>query len=77
MRKLLGFREKAKLAVIRANYQSDNEFRDYVTRYLTAFKQLLDEAAKREQGSMLQQTFLSSEVGMVYMMLTRALGREI
>ena len=27
-----------------ANYQNDNEFRDYVPRYLTAFKQLLDEA---------------------------------
>ena len=74
---MLGFREKAKLSVIREKYQADTEFRDYVSRYLQEFETLLQEAGKRDQGSALTQTFLSSDVGKVYMLLARALGRDI
>lgn len=35
VRKMLGFREKARLASIRERYQDDLEFRDYVSRYMT------------------------------------------
>jgi len=77
VRKMLGFREKVKLASIKEKYQTDSEFRDYVSRYLTEFEVVLDEAKKRDQEGLLKSTFLSSDVGKVYMLLARALGRDI
>ena len=77
VRKMLGFREKAKLTSIKEKYQTDSEFRDYVSRYFTEFEVVLDEAKKRDQEGLLKSTFLSSDVGKVYMLLARALGRDI
>ena len=55
----------------------DSEFRKYVTRYLLEFEVLLKEAKKRDQEGLLKNTFLSSDVGKVYMLLARPLGRDI
>ena len=77
VRKLLGFRDKAKLNAVREKYQSDSEFRDYVRRYIKDFDEVLSQATNLQQGSLLRGTFLASDVGKVYIILTRALGREI
>jgi len=74
VRKMLGFREKAKLVSIRDKYQVDGEFRDYVTRYFSEFEVLLDESKKRDQEGLLKSIFLSSDVGKVYMLLGPCLG---
>ncbi len=55
----------------------DSEFWKYVVRYLLEFEVLLKEAKKRDQEGLLKNTFLSSDVGKVYMLLARALGRDI
>ena len=77
VRKMLGFRDKAKLNAVREKYQSDSEFRDYVRRYIKDFDEVLSQATNLQQGSLLRGTFLASDVGKVYIILTRALGREI
>ncbi|MCG8510264.1 MAG: hypothetical protein MI741_13630, partial [Rhodospirillales bacterium] len=77
VRKMLGFREKAKLAAIRDKHRDDGEFRDYVGRYLAQFEALLQDAKKSDQKSVLSTTFLSSDMGKLYMLLTRALDRDI
>ncbi len=77
VRKMLGFREKARLASIKQRYQNDQEFRNYVSRYLDEFKSFLAEANKRDQQGVLSTIFLSSDMGKLYMVLTQALGREI
>ena len=77
VRKLLGFREKSKLATIRPKYQDDGEFQDYVGRYLGQFEGLLKEARKRDHDGVLITTFLTSDMGKVYMLLARALGRDM
>jgi len=77
VRKMLGFREKAKLNIVRDKYQRDAEFREYVTRYLNDFSGLLNHLANLDQESMLRTTFLSADVGKVYMLLSRALGRDM
>jgi hypothetical protein len=77
VRKMLGFREKTRLNAIREKYQQDAEFREYVMRYFLEFETLLEEAKKRDQEGLLKNTFLSSDVGKVYMLVARALGREI
>ena len=77
VRKMLGFREKARLGTIRDKYQEVGEFREYVNRYFTEFEVMLAEAKKRDQEGMLKSILLSSDIGKVYMLLSRALGREI
>ena len=76
VRKILGFREKSKLAAISKKFQREEEFRGYVTRYLDQFEGLLSEAKKVDRGDVLGTTFLSSDMGKVYMLLCRAVGRE-
>jgi len=75
VRKLLGFREKAKLAAIRGRYQEDTQFRDYVSNYMNQFEGLLQNAKKRDHQGVLGTTFLASDIGKVYMLLSQALGR--
>jgi hypothetical protein len=77
VRKMLGFREKARLGAIREKYQEDVKFREYVNHYFTEFEIMLAEAKKRDQEGMLKSIFLSSDVGKVYILLTGALGREM
>jgi hypothetical protein len=77
VRKMLGFREKGRLAAIQKKFQEDGEFREYVNRYMTQFSEMLAEARRRDHDGVLSTTFLSSDMGKVYMILSRALGREI
>ena len=77
VRKMLGFREKGRLAAIQQKFQEDGEFREYVNRYMTQFAEMLAEARKRDHDGVLSTTFLSSDMGKVYMILSRALGRDV
>ena len=77
VRKMLGFREKAKLDAIARMYRENGEFRDYAGRYISEFERMLHTAARRDPDNMLRTTLLSSDVGKVYMILARALGRNI
>jgi hypothetical protein len=77
VRKMLGFREKGRLLEIQKKFQEDGEFREYVNRYMTQFSQMLAEAGRRDRDGVLSTTFLSSDMGKVYMILSRALGREL
>ena len=74
---MLGFREKTRLASIKERFQNEQEFRNYVSRYLDEFKGFLSEARKRDQQGVLSTIFLSSDMGKLYMVLTQALGREL
>ena len=77
VRKILGFREKTRLVSIKQRYQSDQEFRNYVSRYLDEFKSFLEEARKRDQQGVLSTIFLSSDMGKLYMVLNKALSRDL
>jgi hypothetical protein len=77
VRKILGFREKSRLAAIGRKYREDGEFREYVGRYLAQFEGLLKESRNGDRDGVLRTTFLSSEMGKVYMILNRALGRDL
>ena len=76
VRKMLGFKEKNTLAAIKAVYQEDGEFRDYVGRYVSEFNAMMDKARERDHDGVLENTFLSSDMGKLYMVLSRALGRD-
>ena len=76
VRKMLGMRERSRLAIISQRYREDAEFREYVNRYITQFEGALGEAKKRDIDGVLPTTFLTADVGKVYMLLLRAIGRE-
>ena len=76
VRKMLGMREKPRLAAIEQKFREDGEFREHVNRYLAQFENLLGEAKKRDIDGVLATTFLTADIGKVYMLLTRALGRD-
>ena len=68
--KMLGFREKAKLAAI-AKHREDPQFRDYVDRYLAQF----DVAQGRARIGGVLSTALHSDMGKLHLILACALGR--
>jgi len=76
VRKLLGFRDKAKLAQINDAYQTDGVLRETVGRYLAEFEKMLTEARARDREGVLATTFLSSDMGKLYILLGRAIGRD-
>jgi hypothetical protein len=68
-------RNKSKLAKINQLYRSDSSFREYVTRYLAEFDELIDSARLSGQEGVLGVGFMTSDAGKVYMVLQSALGR--
>ncbi|MCK5167387.1 MAG: hypothetical protein KAQ66_08710, partial [Rhodospirillaceae bacterium] len=77
VRKMLGFKERNTFAAIKNMYQEDGEFRDYVGRYVTEFDNMIEKARERDHDGVLEATFLSSDMGKLYMVLARALGRDV
>ena len=64
--KMLGFREKAKLAAIRQKHREDPQFRDYVDRYLAQFDDMLKEAKERDLDGVLSTALLTSDMGKLH-----------
>jgi len=74
---MLGFKEKNTLATIKLMYQEDTEFRDYVGRYVGEFDAMLHRAREGDHDGVLENTFLSSDTGKLFMVLAKALGRDL
>ena len=67
--------ERQARTVIGAKYREDDEFRRYVRRYLDHFERLLSEANESDPENLLNPTFLSADVGKLYLLLAGAIGR--
>jgi len=61
---------------IKSLYRDNGDFRRYVQQYRAAFNQLLDETEQSEYSQLLFETYASSDVGKVYLLLTDALGGD-
>ncbi|MBX9634146.1 MAG: hypothetical protein K2X44_04115, partial [Magnetospirillum sp.] len=75
VRKILKNLDKHQIAAIKNKFEDDGEFREYVTRYLSEFEALLNQARQSDYADVLTGTFTSSEVGKLYLVIARALGR--
>lgn len=60
---------------VAVKYRNDSEFRAHVDRFIGLFEDLLDTAAERDRDNILVETYLSSDIGKVYLMLAQATGR--
>ena len=76
LRKILGMRNRAKLAKINQLHRQDSNFREYVSRYLAQFDELIESAKRSGQEGALGAGFMTSDAGKVYMILQSALARE-
>ena len=55
-------------------FEKDNRFRDLVTRYMKKFESLLVQGGKADPEDMLRATFLTADVGKLYLIMSRTLG---
>ncbi len=76
LRSLLGNGEARRIQdQIRIHYDADPEFRKCADRYLDSFAELLEQADRSDPGNLLSSAFVTSDVGKVYVLLSRAVGR--
>ena len=61
--------------VIRAKFEGDEEFRKYTQRYLDNFERLIGDANRCDPESLLSSTFLSADIGKLYIFIAKSLGR--
>jgi hypothetical protein len=74
-RRLYTLRGQHTFDEIRKKYQTDNEFRETVDRYVDDFEHLIESVSRNDRDNMLTQTYLTSDTGKVYLMLAHASGR--
>lgn len=75
VRSMLAMSDKKAEAVIKKRYKDDEKFRGYVSRYLEQFEQLLVQASESDPENLLSSTFVTADVGKLYLLLSRAVGR--
>ncbi len=75
-RSLLRNRQDAIIRKIAERVRSDAEMRGYVSRYVELFDQLLHSAESSDSENLLHATFLTSDVGKLYVILGKALGKQ-
>ena len=61
--------------VIKGKFEDDDNFRKYVQRYLDHFERLLNDANESDPENLLSSTFLSADIGKLYLLLARSVGR--
>jgi hypothetical protein len=74
-RQLLQMQDKNAGPLIKKKFEEDPGFRDYVLRYLNQFETLLAQARECDHMDVLGATFVTADVGKLYLILSNAVGR--
>jgi len=75
IRHLLQAQERQASAVIKKQFEDDTTFREHAMRYLDQFENLLAQARACDHLDVLGTTFVTADVGKLYMILANAVGR--
>jgi hypothetical protein len=75
-RRLTELGDDLPLDKIRDKFASDSEFRTYVQRFIRQYEELYEQAIANDHGDLLGSTFMSSDVGKLYMVLCSASGKD-
>lgn len=62
---------------IRELYEGNGDFRDYVNRYLSEYETLLRASRQTDRAEVLAATLTSADMGKLYLVLARAVGRQL
>jgi hypothetical protein len=74
-RRLFRLKDSYTIPAIEQRYDRDDRFRDMVTRYMGKFEDLLRESNTADPESVLNATFITADVGKLYLVLSRSLDR--
>ena len=75
-RNLLKGKQAAIIGRITEKLKVDDEMRQYVTRFGDEFDRLGSESESVDPENLLHSTFMTADVGRLYLLLTRSLGRD-
>lgn len=67
--------DSAEAHAVREHYQTDDDFRQNVSRYITDFEAMMRNLLSTREGDMLAVTVLSSDMGKLYVALAQAIER--
>lgn len=74
-RRLMKLKDGKAVEIIKRRYRADGEFRTLVDRFTKDYETLLEEAAKADPAHTLSAIFMTADVGRLYLMLTRIIGK--
>ncbi|HEX6121408.1 MAG TPA: hypothetical protein VFZ03_18320, partial [Dongiaceae bacterium] len=74
-RRLFKSKDSFVVPAIQQRHQGDEKFQDMVDRYLAKFEDLLKHSATADPESVLSATFITADVGKLYLVMSRSLGR--
>jgi hypothetical protein len=75
-RRLLRQRDRFTRGEVEKLYARDPKFRDQAGRYMSQFESLLNQANDSDPDQVLSAAFLTADVGKLYLLLARSLGRQ-
>ena len=75
-RAILGTRGSSITAQITEKVKGNDDMRRYVLRYIDSFERMLKEAEQVDPEKLLHSTFMTGDVGKLYLLLCRGVGRE-
>ena len=74
-RRLFKMKDSYVIPAIQQRYQRDDKFQDMVDRYIRKFEELLTNSASADPESVLNAAFITADVGKLYLVMSRSLGR--
>jgi hypothetical protein len=76
-RRLFRSKDSYIVPALEQRYQRDERFRDLVDRYIRRFETLLGQSHPVDPESVLSATFITADVGKLYLILAKSLGRAV
>jgi len=74
-RRLFRLKDSYTIPAIEQRFDRDDRFRELVTRYMGKFEDLLRESNAADPESVLNATFITADVGKLYLVLSRSLDK--
>src|SRR6185369_9881798 len=68
-RRLLGSPHIKELAEIKRKFETDTDFRSYVSRYINEFEALIDQTRKWDYDNLITSAFIGADIGKLYVLL--------
>ena len=75
-RNLLKGKQASIVGRITEKLKNDDKMRQYVTRFVDEFDRLVRESEAVDPENLLHSTFMTADVGRLFLLLSRALGRD-
>jgi uncharacterized protein YoxC len=76
-RRLFKSKDSYVVPALEQRYQRDERFRDQVDRYVARFENLLNQSQEIDPESVLSAAFITADVGKLYLILAKSLGRAV